>query len=78
MQPHTHAETTGWTIRPVAGLLSGRDFLNALAFRYASIRRAPLLRLRLCSIFHSTQYIRHHSKPMYTPEPCVVSEAVRN
>jgi phenylalanine-4-hydroxylase len=51
---------TGFQMVPVAGLVSSRAFLSNLGQ----------------GIFLSTQYIRHASQPLYTPEPDVVHELV--
>jgi phenylalanine-4-hydroxylase len=51
---------TGFRIQPVPGLVPARDFYGALAER----------------TFLSTQYIRHHSVPYYTPEPDIIHEII--
>lgn len=51
---------TGFRMLPVAGLVSTRTFLTHLAQ----------------GTFLSTQYVRHHSTPLYTPEPDVLHEMV--
>jgi phenylalanine-4-hydroxylase len=51
---------TGFRIQPVGGLVPTRTFYGALADR----------------CFLSTQYVRHHSVPFYTPEPDVIHEVV--
>ncbi|MGH3853913.1 MAG: phenylalanine 4-monooxygenase [Pseudonocardiaceae bacterium] len=51
---------TGFHINPVPGLVATRTFYGSLAER----------------TFLSTQYIRHHSVPFYTPEPDIVHEII--
>jgi phenylalanine-4-hydroxylase len=49
---------TGFRMVPVAGLVASRAFLSNLGQRF----------------FLATQYIRHASRPLYTPEPDVIHE----
>ncbi|RRR96957.1 phenylalanine 4-monooxygenase [Glycomyces terrestris] len=51
---------TGFSYLPAAGLVPLRDFYGVLAD----------------GKFHATQYIRHHSVPLYTPEPDVIHEVI--
>lgn len=51
---------TGFHIEPVPGLVPTREFYGSLADR----------------VFRSTQYVRHHSVPFYTPEPDIIHEII--
>ena len=54
------APLTGFRYHPAAGLVPLREFYGSLADR----------------VFHSTQYVRHPSEPLYTPEPDIVHEVI--
>lgn len=54
------APHTGFRLEPVAGLVTPRQFMACLAD----------------GVFLATQYVRHHSTPLYTPEPDVIHEIV--
>jgi len=51
---------TGFGYHPAAGLVPLRQFYGSLADR----------------VFHSTQYVRHPSEPLYTPEPDIIHEVI--
>jgi phenylalanine-4-hydroxylase len=51
---------TGFEYHPAAGLVAFEQFYGSLAD----------------GVFHSTQYIRHHARPLYTPEPDLIHEVI--
>jgi phenylalanine-4-hydroxylase len=51
---------TGFEYHPAAGLVPFDEFYGSLAD----------------GVFHSTQYVRHHAKPLYTPEPDLIHEVI--
>jgi phenylalanine-4-hydroxylase len=53
-------QLTGFTYEPVAGLMTPREFMERLTEK----------------TFLATQYMRHPSRPLYTPEPDVIHELV--
>lgn len=54
------APLTGFEYHPAAGLVPFDQFYGSLAD----------------GIFHSTQYVRHHARPLYTPEPDLIHEVI--
>jgi phenylalanine-4-hydroxylase len=51
---------TGFRYHPAPGLVPLKEFYGSLADR----------------VFHSTQYVRHPSEPLYTPEPDIIHEVI--
>ncbi len=51
---------TGFEYVPAAGIVPLDEFYGSLADRR----------------FHSTQYVRHHDAPLYTPEPDLIHEVI--
>lgn len=54
------APLSGWTYRAAPGLVPLREFYADLAVR----------------TFNSTQFLRHPSQPLYTPEPDIIHEVI--
>ncbi len=51
---------TGFRYEPAAGIVPLEEFYGSLGDR----------------VFHSTQYIRYHEDPLYTPEPDMIHEVI--
>ena len=54
------APLTGFAYVPAPGLVGLREFYGSLGD----------------GLFHSTQYVRHPSEPLYTPEPDIIHEVI--
>jgi phenylalanine-4-hydroxylase len=54
------ASLTGFAYVPAPGLVGLREFYGSLGD----------------GLFHSTQYVRHPSEPLYTPEPDIIHEVI--
>jgi phenylalanine-4-hydroxylase len=54
------APLSGFAYHPAPGLVALREFYGSLGD----------------DVFHSTQYVRHPSEPLYTPEPDIVHEVI--
>jgi phenylalanine-4-hydroxylase len=54
------APLTGFAYHPAPGLVPLREFYGSLGD----------------DVFHSTQYVRHPSEPLYTPEPDIIHEVI--